>query len=123
MSDPRHLLGQRTEDAAAAWLARAGWRILARRRRSLHGGEVDLVARDPTGYLVAVEVRARRSARTGPAGTTVGQRRVARLERTLAAYAGETGVRHRGLRVDLVTLEPVQHRPGCWRVRRIPGIG
>ena len=123
MSDPRHLLGERAEHAAGAWLERAGWRILAARHRSPHGGEVDIVARDPTGVLVAVEVRARRSTRAGQAETTVDERRVRRLSRTLAAYAGETATSHRGLRVDLVTLEPLPGLPGRWRLRRYAGIG
>lgn len=107
----------------AAWLERAGWQILARRHRSMHGGEVDLIAQDPQGTLVAIEVRARRSARTGAAATTIDERRVARLGRTLAAYAGEASVAHRGLRVDLVTLEPVATERRRWRLRRTPGIG
>ena len=123
MSDPRHLLGQRAEAAAGAWLERAGWRILATRHRSTHGGEVDLVARDPTGFLVAVEVRARRSTRVGQAGTSVDERRVTRLRRTLAAYAADSATPYRGLRVDLVTVEPVPGPPGHWRLRRMAGIG
>jgi len=122
VSDPRHLFGERAEDAAAAWLERAGWRIVARRHRSAHGGEVDLIARDPDDFLVAVEVRARRSTRTGAAGTTVGARRVARLSRTLAAYASGASTTHRGLRVDLVSVEPLDEKAGRWRLRRIAGL-
>jgi putative endonuclease len=125
MGDPRHDLGRRAEEATDAWLARHGWRVLARRLRSAGGGEVDLVALDPSGILVAVEVRARRSVRTGSAGTSVDRRRVARLGRTLAAFAtSEAGPPHRGLRVDLVTAEPIPDDPaGGWRLRRLPGIG
>jgi Holliday junction resolvase-like predicted endonuclease len=123
VSDPRHLLGQRAEDATADWLERAGWRILARRHRSTRGGEVDLVAEDPDGILVAVEVRARRSTRTGAAATTVDGRRVARLGRTLAAFGADSAIRHRGLRVDLVIVEPLGAGGGRWRLRRIAGIG
>jgi hypothetical protein len=52
----------------------------------------------------------------------VDARRVARIRRTLAASAAAAG-RHRGLRVDLVTCEPLPNRPGRWRLTRIPGIG
>ncbi|HEY8425822.1 MAG TPA: YraN family protein [Limnochordales bacterium] len=53
-------LGRAAEAAAARYLAARGWRILARnaRRRT---GEIDLVAVDPHGVLVFVEVRARRA--------------------------------------------------------------
>ena len=122
MGDPRHLLGLAAEDAVAAWLTAAGWRVIRRRARSAGGGEVDLVALDPGETLVAIEVRARRTGRSGPAATTVDARRVRRLGRTLAAVAAECGEPHRGLRVDLVSVEP-SGDPGRWWLTRLPGIG
>ena len=123
MGDPRHVLGLAAEEAVAAWLTAAGWRMLARRARSAGGGEVDLVALDPGRVLVAVEVRARRTARAGPAATSVDARRVARLGRTLAALGATCGEPHRGLRIDLVTVEPAAEGVGRWRLSRLPGIG
>jgi len=123
MGDPRHVLGLAAEDAVAAWLTAAGWRVIARRARSAGGGEVDVVALDPRRVLVAVEVRARRTARAGPAATSVDARRVARLGRTLAALGAACGEPHRGLRIDLVTVEPATDGPGRWRLTRLPGIG
>lgn len=122
MADPRHALGLAVEAAVATWLERAGWTIVDRRARSSAGGEVDIVAIDPDAFLVAIEVRARRSARTGAAATTVDRRRVGRLRRTLASVAGSAGAPHRGLRVDLVTAEPIPGSAGTWRLSRIPGI-
>ena len=121
MPDPRHALGLAVEAAVAAWLERAGWTLVSRRTRSTAGGEVDIVALDPDAFLVAIEVRARRSVRTGAAATTVDRRRVGRLRRTLAAIAGRR-TPHRGLRVDLVTAEPIPGSAGAWRLSRIPGI-
>lgn len=123
MGDPRHLLGHRAESAVAGWLADAGWRILARRVRAGRGGEVDLVALDPDRTLVAVEVRARRTGRTGVAAATLDPRRIRRLESTLVAYAAMGATHHRGLRVDLVTVEPAGRPGSSWKLRRIPGIG
>ena len=123
MGDPRHLLGLAAEQAVAEWLTGTGWRIVARRARSAGGGEVDLVALDPGRVLVAVEVRARRTARAGAAATSVDARRVARIGRTLAALGATCGEPHRGLRIDLVTAEPALERNGCWRLTRLPGIG
>ena len=91
--------------------------------RSPAGGEVDLVARDPTGVLVAIEVRVRRSARAGAAATSVDARRLGRLRRTLAAIAAADQQRHVGLRVDLVTVEPTAGQPRRWRLRQLSGIG
>jgi len=123
MANSRHLLGRAAEEAVAAWLTSAGWRILATRQRSEFGGEVDLVALDPTETLVAIEVRARRTARTGEAVTSVDRRRVARLGRTLAAVAAAHSEPHTGLRIDLVTAEPEPGSTTRWRLRRRAGIG
>jgi putative endonuclease len=122
MADRRHLLGQAAEDAVASWLERCGWHILARRHRSASGGEVDLIALDSSDIFVAVEVRARRSVRAGSAATSLDAGRVSRLGRTLAAFANASEVRHRGMRIDLVTAEPAGQN-GEWRLRRLAGIG
>lgn len=121
MSDPRHVLGLAAEAAVAAWLAAAGWTLLARRVRSTDGGEVDILALDRDEVLVAVEVRARRSGRTGAAASTLDRRRINRLRRTLAACGAATRVPHRGLRIDLVSAEPMPAAPTRWLLRRIPG--
>ena len=79
------------------------------------------MAVDPDGTLVAVEVRARRSARAGAAMQTVDAARVARIGRTLVAHARASGRGWPALRIDLVTVEPI---PGSarWVLRRIDGI-
>jgi putative endonuclease len=123
MGDPRHLLGLAAENAAARWLEGCGWSVVARRCRSPDGGEVDLVALDPDGALVAVEVRARRSSRAGAAALSVDARRVMRLRRTLATIGAASGTPHRALRVDLVTVEPVDNCSDAWRLVRMPGVG
>jgi putative endonuclease len=121
MGDPRHDLGLAAEQAVAAWLTDAGWRVVERRARSPAGGEIDVVAIDPRGILVAIEVRARHTRRTGAAAATVDASRVARLGRTLACIAAAGRFAHRGLRVDLVTVEPAG-QPGRWRLLRVPGM-
>ncbi len=125
MTDPRHDLGHRAEEATGAWLTRHGWQVLARRLRVPGGGEVDLVALDPAGALVAVEVRARRSSRTGAAEASIDRRRVERIARTLRAVAASPAMAlPRELRIDLVVAEPLDGgSPGTWRLRRVPGIG
>lgn len=121
MSDPRHVLGLAVEAAVAEWLTRIGWTVVARRARSAGGGEVDIVAVDLDGILVAVEVRARRDRRTGSAEESVDRRRIVRLRRTLAALAS-SAPSHTGLRVDLVTAQPVQGEDGRWRLCRTAAI-
>ena len=122
MSESRQRLGRAAESAVEDWLVGAGWRILERNVRSASGGEVDLLAVDPTRALVAVEVRARTSSRTGEASSSVDRRKALRLERTLVAHAAASRVPHADLRVDLVTVTPERDAPGHWRLRRIAGI-
>jgi putative endonuclease len=118
---PNHTLGQRGEEAVVRWLVASGWRVLARRWRC-GAGELDVVLRDPTGALVGVEVKLRRSRRSGSAVESVDQRRVARLRAALVEYArGPEGARGQAaLRTDLVTVEPAGG--GRWRLSRLPGI-
>jgi Holliday junction resolvase-like predicted endonuclease len=122
MPDPRHALGLAAEAATADWLARAGWAVLARRARARGAGEIDVVALDPLRTLVAIEVRARRSSRAGSPEATIDGRRVARLRRSLVTFAAEHAITHAGLRVDLVSAEPVAGQPAIWRLRRLPGV-
>ncbi len=57
-------LGRKGESAAACYLEGKGYRIIAR-HASVRAGEIDLIARDPDGILVFVEVKTRRSSRFG----------------------------------------------------------
>ena len=123
MGNPRHLLGLAAEDAVARWLTDAGWTIVGRRIRAGGGAEADIVALDRSGALVAVEVRARSTARVGRPAETVDRARVARLGRTLAAVATRERLGAETLRIDLVTAEPELGEIGRWRLRRIGGIG
>jgi putative endonuclease len=118
MSEPRHELGQRAEEAAARWLTQLGWRVMARRWRS-SAGEIDLVCADPAGTLVGVEVKLRRTARAGSALEAVDVRRLSRLRGALADYARESTRRWPALRIDLVAVTPAA---GGWRVVRLAAI-
>jgi Holliday junction resolvase-like predicted endonuclease len=104
----------------AAWLEGHGWKILAERYRST-GGEIDLLALDPDGWLVAVEVKLRRSGRTGLAGESVNSAAVRRRRAALVAYARSERIRHRGIRVDLVTVIP-DDAPRRWHLTRVAGV-
>jgi putative endonuclease len=118
MAAPQQRLGQRAEDATAAWLSGRGWRVLARRWRSA-SGEIDLVCLDPDGVLVGVEVKLRRSSRAGGPAEALDARRLIRLRRTLADYAAQRRRAATVLRIDLVALT----RAGdAWRLSRWPGI-
>jgi putative endonuclease len=118
MSDPRHELGRRAEDAAATWLTQLGWRVMARRWRSA-AGEIDLICADQGGTLVAVEVKLRRTDRTGSALEALDARRLPRLRGALADYARESTHHWAALRIDLVAATPAGDG---WRLVRLAAV-
>jgi putative endonuclease len=80
----RALTGRAGEALAQRHLEARGLRILARnyrvaRGRSRPGGEIDLVALEPDGTLVFVEVRVRRGGMGGGAAASVNPAKQARL--------------------------------------------
>ena len=119
MPNRRHQLGRNAEAAVARGLEAFGWRILARRWR-VPEGEIDLVCLDPWDILVAVEVRARSSPRAGRSAESLSAVHLGRLRRALVRYGAVKRVEHRGLRIDLVTVE--QGAAGRWRAVRVPGV-
>ncbi len=96
--------GRRSEMLAAALLIVKGYRILARRVRT-RAGEIDLVARAPSGLICFVEVKARADLRT--AADSVAPRQQARIARAAGLYlAGRPGLARHGVRFDIVAVGP-----------------
>lgn len=120
MPDPRHLLGLQAEEATANWLMTRGWTVVARRWRSPEG-EIDLVAIDGDGVLVAVEVKLRSTGRSGDPLESVDRRRLRRLRAALGRFGRMSHCpAHDGLRIDLVAVRPVA--AGQWRLAHHPAI-
>jgi putative endonuclease len=112
--------GRDSEAAAARYLRRAGYRIVARNYRTPFG-EIDLVAYDGS-VLAFIEVKARRNERFGAPQTAVTADKRRRLTRVALAYlagmrpAGRVGATRRAdepscrfdlpsCRFDLVIIE------------------
>ncbi|MBK9384150.1 MAG: YraN family protein [Planctomycetes bacterium] len=99
--DPRHELGRRGEELAAAHYRAEGYRILARRWRSACG-EVDLVvertARGQRRELAAVEVKTRRARRRDALDDPIAETRAAQLARVERALLSHPRARPRRLR-------------------------
>jgi len=83
-ADPRQALGRGAEDAAAAHLTRAGFRVVERNVRLGHG-EIDLVCRDGDA-VVFVEVKCRRATWGDPPAAAVSWRKQRRLTRLAQHY-------------------------------------
>jgi putative endonuclease len=96
--------GRRSE-SFAAWLLRLkGYRILGRRVKT-RVGEIDLVARSPTGILCFVEVKAR--SEEGLALHSVSARQQVRIAQAASLFlAARPNLGRRGVRYDIVTVAP-----------------
>jgi len=120
MADARKLAaekrGRRSEIWAALLLQLKGYRILGRRVRT-HAGEIDLIARAPSGLVCFIEVKARGDA--GSAIESVGLRQQSRIARAAELYvAGKPTLRDKGMRFDIVTVSPralPRHIRDAWR--------
>jgi putative endonuclease len=108
--------GRRSETWAAVFLMAKGYRILGRRVRT-RAGEIDLVARSPSGVLCFVEVKARAAREL--AADSLGPRQQARIARAAAMFlARKPALASKGMRFDVVMLAPrswPKHIPDAWR--------
>jgi len=108
--------GRRGETLAAWWLRLKFYRILGRRVRTPLG-EIDLIARAPSGVVCFVEVKAR--AGESAAADALGPRQQARIARAAEIYlAGRPGLAPRGARFDVVSVLPgrlPRHLRDAWR--------
>lgn len=114
---PRAQLGAQGEEIAAAHLARAGLRVVARNFRTRRG-EVDIVAQDGE-TLVFVEVRTRRTASFGSPEESVTARKRRRIVLAAQQYLQEHGLEARPWRVDVAA---VVLRAGAPEVRHYPNV-
>jgi putative endonuclease len=108
--------GRAGEDAACAYLAAAGYRILER-NVSTDAGEIDVIAADGD-VLCFVEVKARADAEHGAAIEFVGPAKQRRLARCCALYLALRGVHGRAIRFDVIGLE---RDAGAWRCELVRG--
>jgi len=104
MTDPRRVVGQHGEDAAAAWYTAAGYEILDRNWR-VREGELDLVVGD-AGTVAFCEVKTRRGDAFGLPAEAVTTRKQQRLRllagRWLAAHPTSAPL----LRFDVAAVVP-----------------
>lgn len=104
-------LGDRGERAAARFLRRQGYKILARKQRS-RLGELDLVALDGE-TIVFVEVKTRASTDAGQPAEAVTPAKQQKLTRLALGFLKAHGLLDHSVRFDVVGLlwPPDQRRP------------
>jgi putative endonuclease len=108
--------GRHSETLAAILLICKFYRILGRRVRT-HAGEIDLVARSPSGVICFIEVKAREEREA--AAIALGPRQQARIERAAELYlAQRPGLKPKGVRFDAIMVARrgwPRHVQDAWR--------
>jgi putative endonuclease len=98
----RPSLGRRGENAAARYLRRHGYRILARNFRAA-GAEIDLIAMEGD-TLVFVEVKTRLGIGAGTPQEAVGEQKQRRIRRAAELYAVRHYTAEQPVRFDVVAV-------------------
>ena len=104
MKTERRRFGDAGEDLAAAFLARRGFRILARNVRIPRIGEIDIIALFG-GTLVFVEVKTRRDRAFGPPEEAVTPSKLRTIAACAEAWRNAKGWSDRPCRIDVIAVD------------------
>lgn len=106
-------IGKAGEEAAAEYLKKLGYPIIERNYRRKFG-ELDIVAKDPDGTLVFVEVKTLRGSRNSETALTPEDNmsrskmnKTQRIAQMFAAKHPEYINERRGWRIDLVAIDVI----------------
>jgi putative endonuclease len=110
----RQILGARGERAAARYLRRRGWAIVARNYRG-RAGEIDLVALDGD-TIVFVEVKTRRGDGFGAPLEAIDAAKRRQVARVADEFLRQHGLEERDIRFDVVGVTALGWR---WRVEHV----
>lgn len=119
MDNPRHALGRRGEELAAAYLEDRGWTVLARNYRA-GPKEIDLVA-ERAGVVAFVEVKARSTATGGTPLDPIRSLKRRAVETAARRWIFENGRPAVTYRFDAVAVRirgseyELEHIPDAWR--------
>ena len=102
MTERSQRLGERGEDAAAAYLERIGVNVVERNWRCQHG-EIDIVGIDGT-TVVLCEVKTRRTRAKGSPEESITAAKRRRYARLAEAYLQESGLTEVVVRFDVIGL-------------------
>ena len=102
MTEKSKRLGERGENAAAAYLERSGWTLVERNWRC-SSGEIDIVALDGE-VLVLCEVKTRKGVSKGTPEEAVTPAKQKRYKRLAAAYVQAASIEPVEMRFDVITL-------------------
>ncbi len=121
MSDSRLALGKRGEDVAASFLKNNGFIIIQRNYRQKIG-EIDIIARQD-GWLVFIEVKARKSVRFGQPFEAVTQAKQAQIGKVALDYMTRNKLHDQPVRFDVISIlfnrngeADIEHLPNCFEL-------
>jgi putative endonuclease len=103
MADRRGAVARLGEDAAAQYLAGAGYTVLDRNYRCA-AGEVDVVAREGN-VIVFAEVRARSGPTFGTPEDSVTKAKAGKMAACAMTYLAARPARHSSWRVDFIAVD------------------
>lgn len=96
------LFGNRGERAAVKYLKQHGFTIVTRNYQNRYG-EIDIIAIDGE-TLVFIEVKTRRSLRSGSPLEAVDAKKQRQILRAAQAYLSERGLQEQSIRFDVIGL-------------------
>ena len=102
LSDPK-LLGKWGEKRVVRYLKGRGYRVLALNFYCTKG-EVDIVVYSPSGEIVFVEVKTRRSEDYMPAIAAVGTKKQKRISLAAKYFLKSNNINKRAIRFDIATV-------------------
>lgn len=118
MPTGRRIFGDAGETTAAGYLARRGFRLLARNVRISRIGEIDIVALDGA-ELVFVEVKTRRDRAFGPPEEAVTPAKLRTIAACADAWRNAKGWTARAWRIDVVAVDLAAGTPD---IRHLKGV-
>jgi len=101
MTNASKALGNKGEEIAARYLKKIGYRVLARSYKA-NNAEIDIVARDKN-EIVFVEVKTRRSTKTGNPETAVTPKKRQHIQRAVEAWM-KRDITKKPWRVDIIAI-------------------
>lgn len=103
-------LGYHGETLAAQYLQKKGYKILSS-NFTVRGGEIDLVARDPAGVIVFIEVKTRTQGTFGAGEESVTMVKKRRMQRAIGRYLAAWPTADPDCRIDIIDiqLDPATH--------------
>jgi len=104
MTDRRQRLGRWGEALAGQYLAGLGYTIVDQNVRSKYG-EIDIIACQPDGTLVFVEVKTRRSTLFGPPEVSVNAVKKSHLRASIQSYLVDHPEFTGGYRLDVIAIQ------------------